>query len=84
MMAEPTPVDPKRCQTMKRSFMTLGPGLTQCTARPAFVGIEIDPPHGEMSLCVECRAVCEVKVQGVRFVTLASWKQRQRRSMSRV
>lgn len=60
------PPDLDRCQSEIRegSFMTLGPrSYERCKNTPAFIAIETkagkDGQRGSMSLCPECKAVCE-------------------------
>ena len=68
----PIPPDLKQCQVMRPStwpalpsFMTLGPvSYQQCTNKPHWIGSD---GKGEMSLCDECRSVCERLVPGTTF-----------------
>jgi hypothetical protein len=58
------PPDPKRCQTMRPStwpampsFMTFGPvDYRRCANKPSWLASD---GKGEMSLCQECKDVCE-------------------------
>ena len=50
-----TPPDREKCQTEERSFMTLGPGMNRCTAKPVVIVHELIPQEdgqcGSMSMC---------------------------------
>lgn len=68
------PPDLTRCQAESRSFMTLGPGLFRCSNTPRWIAREPNVPHGEMSLCDECKAVCERQVPGVTYRTIPEYE----------
>lgn len=68
------PVDANRCQAEKKegSFMTLGPrSYIRCRAKPSWIAIEIQNGKfaGAMSLCDDCKRVCEIQID-VGFVRL--------------
>jgi hypothetical protein len=69
------PVDPTRCQAEKStgSFMTFGPRkLERCTSKPTWIGIEVKDGqfYGAMSLCDDCKRVCEIQMPTVSFQRL--------------
>lgn len=61
------PVDPEQCQAMKpngNTFATFGgkPGLVRCKNKPAWIATEKvaqENERGSMSLCHDCKKVCE-------------------------
>ena len=61
------PIDVEQCQALVpngNTFMTFGgkPGLIRCKNKPSWVAIEKEASEGErggMSLCNDCKAVCE-------------------------
>ena len=66
------PVDASRCQAEVKegSFMTLGPRpITRCKNKPVWLAIEVRDGafYGSMSLCGECRKVCEIKMPSVEY-----------------
>ncbi len=66
-MSELEAIDPSRCQCEKLagSFMTFGPrSLVRCPNPPKWVGFDIREGkfYGAMSLCEECRKICQVQV----------------------
>ncbi len=92
-MANPyVPIDAAQCQSLKQerafatatTFMKVGPPrLVQCTRRPVWVAMEIEPSNpegaefhaerGAMSLCDECRDHCATEVPtGVVYAKLGS------------
>lgn len=71
------PLDTKRCQGESRraySFMTLGiPGWVRCDNKPTWIGVDIKEGtyYGAMSLCDECKKVCEIKIPSAKYQKLA-------------
>lgn len=70
------PPDLKRCQAEKpngHTIFTLGgvPGLVQCKNVPLFIAKEPQRAdgrkQGSMSVCLECRTICEKQVPGTTF-----------------
>lgn len=69
------PLDPTRCQAERKegSFMTFGlPHLVRCRNKPIWIAIEVREGnfYGGMSLCDECRKVCEIQVPSIDYQTL--------------
>jgi hypothetical protein len=66
------PIDIEQCQALVpngNTFMTLGgrPGLVRCKNRPTWIAIETVPKNnmrGGMSLCDDCKAMCEKQLPG--------------------
>lgn len=70
------PVDVSRCQAEKKegSFMTFGPrGLVRCKEKPIWLGVEVREGmfYGAMSLCDDCKKVCEIQMPNVCFQMLS-------------
>lgn len=69
------PIDPNRCQSERKagSFMTLGPrGLVRCRNKADWIGIQVKDGvfYGAMSLCDECKRVCEIQEPEVYYQKL--------------
>lgn len=76
-MAELEPIDPKQCQSEVKegSFMTFGPRrYIRCGKKPTWIAVDIQDGkfYGAMSLCDECKKVCEIKMPSVSFQKLAT------------
>jgi hypothetical protein len=74
MATELIPPDLQQCQSeiKEGSFMTLGPrSFRRCTNAPVWLAIEgpreDGEPSGSMSLCDDCKLVCEKQMLGVTF-----------------
>lgn len=76
-MTQREPPDRKQCQTMRPntwpympSFMTLGPvTYKRCENKPTWLGTD---GIGQMSLCDECKVVCEKVMTAVIFQPIES------------
>ena len=74
-MVELESIDPLRCQAEVKegSFMTLGPRSYQrCQCIPIWIAVDIREGsfHGAMSLCDDCKKVCEIRMPSVSFQRL--------------
>lgn len=70
------PIDTTRCQAEKKegSFMTFGPRrFVRCEKKPAWVAVDVRQGvfYGAMSLCDDCKKVCEIRMPSVSFQRLA-------------
>ena len=75
-MEELEPVDATQCQSEKKegSFMTFGiPEFRRCTNPPSWLAVDIREGefYGAMSLCEECRKVCEIRMPSASFQRLS-------------
>jgi len=69
------PIDPLMCQAEKKegSFMTFGPRRYQgCPCIPTWVAIDVRDGkfYGAMSLCDDCKKVCEAQMPSASFQKL--------------
>ena len=76
MSADLEPIDPKQCQgeLLGGSFMTFGPRkYRRCSSLPCWVAIDIQEGefYGAMSLCDDCKAVCEIREPTARYQRLS-------------
>ena len=74
-MEELEPIDTTRCQAeiKEGSFMTFGPRSYQrCQRKPTWIAVDVRDSsfYGAMSLCDECKKVCEVRMPSARFQKL--------------
>jgi len=75
MADELEPIDASRCQAEKKegSFMTFGPRqYIRCSNKPTWVAVEVKDGsfYGAMSLCDDCKKVCEIQMPSVKFQRL--------------
>ena len=73
--AELEPIDASRCQAewKEGSFMTFGPrSNVRCQKTPSWVAVEVRGGefYGAMSLCNECKKVCEIQMPSVKYQRL--------------
>lgn len=69
------PIDASRCQAERRagSFMTLGPRpMVRCTNVPTWIAVAVKEGRfdGAMSLCGDCKKVCELELPEVAYQEL--------------
>jgi len=69
------PIDADRCQAEVKegSFMTFGlRRYVRCDNEPSWIAVDIQEGkfYGAMSLCEECKKVCEIKLPSVSFQKL--------------
>jgi len=69
------PIDPTRCQAQVKSgsLMTFGPvKLIRCFKPPTWVAVDVRDGefYGAMSLCDDCKKVCEIQVPTAKFQRL--------------
>jgi len=69
------PIDASRCQAEVKegSFMTFGPRrFVRCKNEPVWIAVEVKDGifYGAMSLCDECKKVCEVRMPSVKYQRL--------------
>lgn len=65
-------VDSKQCQGEYRegSFMTFGPRkMVRCNSSPTWLAVSIKDGefYGAMSLCDECKRVCEIQLPETKY-----------------
>jgi len=75
MAVELEAIDSQRCQAEKKegSFMTLGPRkYIRCQNKPTWVAVDIRAGSfcGAMSLCDECKKVCEIQMPSAKYQPL--------------
>ncbi len=71
------PIDAERCQGESResSFMTFGiPSFIRCSQKPRWIAISVRSGtfYGAMSLCDECKKVCEIRMPDISFQKLGA------------
>jgi hypothetical protein len=69
------PIDATRCQGEHRdgTFMTFGPRTFQrCSKKPTWVAIDFRDGafYGAMSLCDDCKVICEGQIKTASFQKL--------------
>jgi len=79
-------VDAGQCQSEIRSgsFMTLGPRkFVRCGEVPVWICVNVEEGEfcGAMSLCDNCKRVCEIQLPGVKFQRLVVSERRASRQM---
>lgn len=75
METELEPIDASRCQAeiIEGSFMTFGlRPRVRCKNTPTWIGVEIKDGkfYGAMSLCDECKKICEIKMPNANYQKL--------------
>ena len=75
MEEELEPIDSTRCQAEVKSgsFMTHGPrSYIRCINKPSWIAVDVRNGefYGAMSLCEECRKVCEIRIPSASFQRL--------------
>lgn len=79
MPEELEPIDFSTCQAeeKKGSFMTLGPHkYVRCTQPPTWLAVSIKGGNfdGAMSLCDECKKVCEIRMSEIQALEVSYQK----------
>lgn len=79
-MVKLEPVDVGRCQAEAKegSFMTFGPRqYVRCSNEPTWIAVDVREGvfYGAMSLCDECKKVCEIRMPGVSYQELLKGKE---------
>jgi len=69
------PVDVSRCQAeiKEGSFMTFGPRqFARCEEKPIWIAVDVRQGvfYGAMSLCDDCKKVCEIRMPSASFQRL--------------
>jgi len=73
------PIDSTQCQAEVKSgsFMTLGPRkYVRCKNKPTWVAVDVREGkfYGAMSLCNECKKVCEIQMPTASYQALITSK----------